>query len=79
MEKNTDLDAVVPLLGADWFDSLEAGERQRIRSLIEAMLESARIFIDFGQLCSSEPTGRFHDFDHPFSNRTAHVGGELSV
>ena len=40
MEKNTDLDAVVPLLGEDWFDPLEAGVRQRIRSFIEAMLES---------------------------------------
>jgi putative transposase len=40
MEKNTNLDAVVPLLGADWFDPLEAGVRQRIRSFIEAMLES---------------------------------------
>ena len=40
MEKNTNLDAVVPLLGADWFDPLEAGVRQRIRSFIEALLES---------------------------------------
>ena len=40
MEKNTGLDAVVPLLGEDWFDPLEAGVRQRIRSFIEAMLES---------------------------------------
>ncbi len=29
----------VPLLGADWFDPLEAGLRQRIRSFIENMLE----------------------------------------
>ena len=40
MEKNTGLDSVVPLLGEDWFDPLEAGVRQRIRSFIEAMLES---------------------------------------
>jgi putative transposase len=40
MEKNTDLDTVAPLLGEDWFDPLEAGVRQRIRSFIEAMLES---------------------------------------
>jgi putative transposase len=40
MEKNTGLDSVVPLLGADWFDPLEAGVRQHIRSFIEAMLES---------------------------------------
>ena len=42
MEKNTDLDDVVPLLGADWFDPVEAGVRQRIRSLIEAMPGSER-------------------------------------
>ena len=40
MEKNTGLDSVVPLLGEDWFDPLEAGVRQRIRSFIEALLES---------------------------------------
>jgi putative transposase len=40
MEKNTGLDAVVPLLGEDWFDPLEASVRQRIRSFIEVMLES---------------------------------------
>jgi hypothetical protein len=28
------------LLGEDWFDRLEAGVRQHIRSCIEAMLES---------------------------------------
>src|SRR5246500_3838903 len=32
-------EAEVPLLGADWFDPLEAGIRQRIRSFIENMLE----------------------------------------
>jgi putative transposase len=40
MEKITSNDTPVPLLGADWFDPLEAGVRQRIRSFIEAMLES---------------------------------------
>ena len=29
----------VPLLGAGWFDPLEAGVRQRIRGFIENMLE----------------------------------------
>ena len=38
MEKTTSNDAAVPLLGDDWFDPLEAGVRQRIRSFIEAML-----------------------------------------
>ncbi len=40
MEKNTASDAPVALLGEDWFDPLEAGVRQHIRSFIEAMLES---------------------------------------
>jgi hypothetical protein len=40
MEKITADHETVPLLGEDWFDPLEAGVRQRIRSFIEAMLES---------------------------------------
>src|SRR3954468_11495097 len=40
MEKTTGLDAAVPLLGEDWFDPLEAGVRQQIRSFIEQMLEA---------------------------------------
>src|SRR3954447_19445699 len=40
MEQNTDFDATVPWLGGDWFDPLEAGVRQRIRSFIEQMLEA---------------------------------------
>jgi putative transposase len=40
MEKITANEAPVPLLGEDWFDPLEAGVRQHIRSYIEAMLES---------------------------------------
>jgi putative transposase len=40
MEKITANDVPVPLLGEDWFDPLEAGVRQHIRSFIEAMLES---------------------------------------
>jgi transposase-like protein len=39
MEKTTGKDASVPLLGEDWFDPLEAGVRQHIRSFIEAILE----------------------------------------
>ena len=37
MEKITANEAPVPLLGEDWFDPLEAGVRQHIRSFIEAM------------------------------------------
>jgi putative transposase len=40
MEKITANEVPVPLLGEDWFDPLEAGVRQHIRSFIEAMLES---------------------------------------
>jgi transposase-like protein len=40
MEKDTDFDDAVPLLGEDWFDPLETGVRQRIRCFIEQMLEA---------------------------------------
>ncbi len=40
MDKIIAPDAAVPLLNEDWFDPLEAGVRQHIRSFIEAMLES---------------------------------------
>src|SRR3954464_9082533 len=40
MEKTTAIDAAAPLLGEDWFDPLEAGVRQQIRSFIEQMLEA---------------------------------------
>jgi transposase-like protein len=40
MEQNTATDASILSLGADWFDPLEAGVRQRIRSFIEEMLEA---------------------------------------
>ena len=39
MTNDIAIKAEVPLLGADWFDPLEAGIRQRIRSFIEHMLE----------------------------------------
>ena len=37
------------------------------------------VFIETGHRCSRKPASRFHDFGHPFSSRTAHVQGELSV
>jgi putative transposase len=40
MTKNIAFGDEVPFLGADWFDPLEAGVRQQIRSFIEEMLES---------------------------------------
>jgi transposase-like protein len=40
MDQNTANDGLLPFLGDDWFDPLEAGVRQRIRGFIEAMLEA---------------------------------------
>jgi hypothetical protein len=37
------------------------------------------VFIETDRSCSWKPDSRFHDFDHLFSSRTAHVQGELSV
>src|SRR4051794_32042159 len=37
------------------------------------------VFIETGHQCSRKPDSRFHDFGQPFSLRTAHVEGELSV
>ena len=39
MTKDTAINDDVPLLGSDWFDPLEAGVRQQLRSFIEGMLE----------------------------------------
>jgi putative transposase len=39
MRKNIAIEDEVPLLGADWFDPLEAGVREQIRGFIESMLE----------------------------------------
>jgi putative transposase len=39
MTKDIAFETEVPLLGADWFDPLEAGVRQHIRGFIENMLE----------------------------------------
>ena len=39
MRKNIAIEDEVSLLGADWFDPLEAGVREQIRGFIESMLE----------------------------------------
>jgi transposase-like protein len=39
MTETTAISDEVPLLGADWFDPLEAGVRQQLRGFIEGMLE----------------------------------------
>ena len=40
MSKTIAIEEAVPLLGADWFDPLEAGVRQQIRGFIEGLLEA---------------------------------------
>ena len=40
MTNDIAIEAEVPLLGADWFDPLEAGIRQRIRSFSSSMIEN---------------------------------------
>src|SRR3954452_21775694 len=40
MNENSVRDDTAPFLGADWFDPVEAGVRQRIRVFIEEMLEA---------------------------------------
>ena len=39
MTKHIAIEEEVPFPGADWFDPLETGVRQHIRSFIEVMLE----------------------------------------
>src|SRR3712207_8490984 len=64
MEKITSDDAPVPWLGDDWFDPLEAGVRQRIRSFIEAMLES--------ELDAALNRGRYERAGPPQGHRHGH-------
>ena len=56
----------IRIAGFGTFGVSERGERQgRNPQTGEAITIAVHIFIDFGQLCSSKPTGRFH------GNRTA--------
>jgi putative transposase len=64
MEQITSNDTPVPLLGEDWFDPLEAGVRQRIRSFIEAMLES--------ELDAALNRGRYERAGLPQGHRHGH-------
>jgi putative transposase len=64
MEKITADHETVPLLGEDWFDPLEAGVRQRIRSFIEAMLES--------ELDAALNRGRYERAGPPQGHRHGH-------
>ncbi len=64
MEKITADHDTVPLLGDDWFDPLEAGVRQRIRSFIEAMLES--------ELDAALNRGRYERAGPPQGHRHGH-------
>ena len=53
MSENSVSDDAAPFLGADWFDPVEAGVRQRIRGFIEEMLEAAP---SWRQRCSGAGT-----------------------
>jgi putative transposase len=62
MEQNTADKGAGPFVGADWFDPLEAGVRQRIRGFIEAMLEAE---LDAAlQRRRYERTGEVHGHRH---------------
>jgi hypothetical protein len=58
-----------------------AGLGQFRRQIAAAYFHRFRpvVFTETDPPCSRKPAMRFHDFGHPFSTRTAHVEGELSV
>jgi hypothetical protein len=67
LEKFTANEAPAQLLGEDWFDRLEAGVRQHIRSFIEAMLESElETVLNCGRY---ERTGSFQGHRHGHRDR----------
>src|SRR5258707_7936013 len=69
MTKDTAIEAEVPLLGADWFDPLEAGIRQRIRSFIENMLEE--------ELAATLGRGRYDRSADTAGHRNGHRDRQL--
>jgi putative transposase len=69
MTKDTAIEAEVPLLGADWFDPLEAGIRQRIRSFIENMLEE--------ELAATLGRGRYDRSGDTAGHRNGHRDRQL--
>ena len=69
MTNDIAIEAEVPLLGADWFDPLEAGIRQRIRSFIENMLEE--------ELAATLGRGRYDRSAEAAGHRNGHRDRQL--
>ena len=69
MTKDIAIEGEVPLLGADWFDPLEAGIRQRIRSFIENMLEE--------ELAATLGRGRYDRSAEAAGHRNGHRERQL--
>ena len=64
MTKTIAIEEAVPFLGADWFDPLETGVRQQIRSFIEGMLEE--------ELAAALGRGRYDRFPGASGYRNGH-------
>src|ERR1700752_262643 len=69
MKNDIAIEAEVPLLGADCFDPLEAGIRQRIRSFIENMLEE--------ELAATLGRGRYDRSAEAAGHRNGHRERQL--
>ena len=69
MTNDIAIEGEVPLLGADWFDPLEAGLRQRIRSFIENMLEE--------ELAATLGRGRYDRSAEAAGHRNGHRERQL--
>jgi transposase-like protein len=69
MSKDIAFEQQVPLLGAEWFDPLEAGVRQQIRSFIEEMLEE--------ELAAALRRGRYDRSPGALGQRNGHRDRQL--
>jgi transposase-like protein len=69
MTKNIAIEETVPLLGADWFDPLEAGVRRQIRGFIDSMLEE--------ELAASLERGRYDRSAEATGHRNGHRERQL--
>lgn len=69
MTKNTAVADEVPFLGSDWFDPLEAGVRQQLRTFIEGMLEE--------ELASALGRGRYDRHPGNSGYRNGHRDRQL--
>jgi putative transposase len=69
MTKHTGTEAEMPLLGAEWFDPLEAQVRQQIRRFIEEMLEE--------EVAAALQRGRYERVDGTAGYRNGHRDRQL--